>query len=118
MVGAANLRWAIENEIVTTRGINAHLPPVDEWPAALLDLLPPDAPRNNWRRTLLCVLARMLYPSTLDLHGFRVLLMAATGHTSEEVLRGDPRSKHRRRAMKYSISSWPPSTISIRMLCR
>ena len=67
------------------------------WPAALLDLLPPDAPRNNWRRTLLRVPARMLYPSTLDLHGFRVLLMAATGHTSEEVLRGDPR-KHRRRA--------------------
>jgi hypothetical protein len=61
-----NLLWAIENEIVTTRGINAHLPPVDEWPAALLDLLPPDAPRNNWRRTLLRVLARMLYPSTLD----------------------------------------------------
>ena len=59
----ANLLWAIENQIVTTRGINAHLPPVDEWPAALLDLLPPDAPRNNWRRTLLRVLARMLYPS-------------------------------------------------------
>jgi hypothetical protein len=39
----------------------------------LLDLLPPDAPRNNWRRTLLRVLARMLYPSTLDLHGFRVV---------------------------------------------
>jgi len=53
-------------ENITTRGINAHLPPVDEWPAALLDLLPPDAPRNNWRRTLLRVLARMLYPSTLD----------------------------------------------------
>ena len=43
--------------------INAHLPPVDEWPAALLDLLPPDAPRNNWRRTLLRVLARTLYPA-------------------------------------------------------
>jgi hypothetical protein len=34
---------------------------------------------------LLRVLVHMLHPHNLDLHPFRVLLMAATGHTSEEI---------------------------------
>ncbi|MBA2951139.1 hypothetical protein [Streptomyces himalayensis] len=37
------------------------------------------------RRHLARTLFAMLYPHNLDLHAFRILLMDATGHASEEV---------------------------------
>jgi hypothetical protein len=81
----ANLLWAIDHGI-ETREILTHLPPPDQWPPALVDLLPPTpASATMRRRALLRALVGMLYPHNLDLHAFRVLLMAATGHTSEEV---------------------------------
>lgn len=81
----ANLLWAIDHGI-GTREILTHLPPPDQWPPDLAELTP-SAPTSATmrRRALLRVLAGMLYPHNLDLHAFRVLLMAATGHTSEEV---------------------------------
>lgn len=81
----ANLLWAL-NHGIETREILAHLPPPDQWPSALAELTPPTLTSATMRRrALLRVLVGMLYPHNLDLHAFRVLLMAATGHTSEEV---------------------------------
>lgn len=80
----ANLLWAIDNGM-DTRELMAHLPHPDQWPAELTDLLPPGTVPSYRGRGLLRVLTQMLYPHNRDLHGFRILLMAATGHTSEEV---------------------------------
>lgn len=80
----ANLLRAIASG-VPTRDLLSHLPHPDDWPAALTDLLPAGVNRNARRRVLLRTLVQMLYPHNTDLHGFRILLMAATGHTSEEV---------------------------------
>lgn len=80
----ANLLWAIEHGM-PTRELLGRLPNLADWPAALTGLLPPEVALNYRGRTLLRVLTGMLYPHNRDLHGFRILLMAATGHTSEEV---------------------------------
>ncbi len=81
----ANLLWVIEHQVGTTREILAQLPPADDWPSALRELLPSGTIPGQRRRALLRVLVRMLYPHNRDLHALRVLLMAATGHTSEEI---------------------------------
>lgn len=81
----SDLLWAIDHG-VETREILDNLPPPDQWPPALLELLPPTAASVTMRRrALLRALVGMLYPHNLDLHALRVLLVAATGHTSEEV---------------------------------
>ncbi|MDE1674878.1 hypothetical protein [Nocardia gipuzkoensis] len=81
----ANLLWALDREIDSGQGILAHLPTAARWPPALVELVPPATPKTRWHRELMRVLSGMLYPTNLDLHGFRVLLMAATGQTSEEI---------------------------------
>lgn len=80
----ANLLWAIEQGM-PTRDLLGRLPSPVDWPAELTDLLPPGVALNYRGRALLRALTGMLYPRNRDLHGFRILLMAATGHTSEEV---------------------------------
>ncbi|MFI7681007.1 hypothetical protein [Actinophytocola sp. NPDC049390] len=80
----ANLLWAIEHG-VPTRELLGRLPSPADWPAALIDLLPPEVALRYRGRALLRALTGMLYPHNRDLHGFRILLMAATGHTSEEI---------------------------------
>ncbi|RSM68923.1 hypothetical protein DL991_40810 [Amycolatopsis sp. WAC 01375] len=80
----ANLLWAIEHGM-PTRELLGRLPTPTAWPAELTDLLPLGEALNRRGRALLRVLTGMLYPHNRDLHGFRILLMAATGHTSEEV---------------------------------
>lgn len=91
----ANLLWAIEHGM-PTRELLGRLPSLIDWPAELTDLLPQEVALNYRGRTLLRVLTGMLYPHNRDLHGFRILLMAATGHTSEEVtgLAEDPGGVH------------------------
>ncbi len=80
----ANLLWAIDHGM-PTRDLLTHLPSPADWPAELTELLPPGTALNYRGRTLLRILTGMLYPRNRDLHGFRILLIAATGHTSEEV---------------------------------
>ncbi|MGW4241178.1 hypothetical protein [Nocardia sp. NPDC004722] len=81
----ANLMWALDHEIDSAAEVPAHLPTAAQWPANLADMLPHGVSRRRWSRELVRTLSGMLYPTNLDLHGFRVLLMAASGHTSEEI---------------------------------
>ncbi|MGK8558799.1 Mu transposase domain-containing protein [Nocardia gipuzkoensis] len=81
----ANLLWSLDHEIDSGAEILAHLPTAAQWPADLEALVPAGVSRRRWTRVLVQVLSGMLYPTNLDLHGFRVLLMAASGHTSEEI---------------------------------
>jgi hypothetical protein len=80
----ANLFWAIEHGM-PTRELLGRLPSPLDWPETLTDLLPSGEALNRRGRALLRALTLMLYPHNRDLHAFRILLMAATGHTSEEV---------------------------------
>ncbi|APE38804.1 hypothetical protein BOX37_28225 [Nocardia mangyaensis] len=81
----ANLLWALDHDIHSATEILAHLPTAAQWPTELADLVPTGVSRRRWHRMLVQSLSGMLYPTNLDLHGFRVLLMAASGHTSEEI---------------------------------
>ncbi|WP_432120550.1 hypothetical protein [Streptomyces sp. S1] len=84
----ADLLWGLIHEEITPDDIRRQLPHAREWPSELQEfvagpggvLIPKTA-----RRQLCCKLIARLYPTTLDLHAFRVLLMDATGYTSEEV---------------------------------
>ncbi|MFG2483375.1 hypothetical protein ACGFSI_11540 [Streptomyces virginiae] len=84
-----NLLWGLSRGAITPRQIGDVLPPLtDQWPAELRALAAkPDgtvAPRRA-RRDLIQALVSLLYPTNRDLHAFRVLLVDATGHASEEV---------------------------------
>ncbi|NUK26029.1 hypothetical protein [Streptomyces lunaelactis] len=81
----ANLLWAIFHGAWSCEEIAERLPRWADMPAALHDLLPADTPMNVGKRRLLRYLVRQLYPHNLDLHSYRILLMAATGRASEEV---------------------------------
>jgi|ThiBio_1000_plan_1041568.scaffolds.fasta_scaffold00807_5 hypothetical protein len=84
-----NLLWGLAHDVVTPREIAKNLP--NPWPPELVALLPPaiqsvSAHANGMRRYfLLRALLRQLYPAQQDLHAFRVLLVAATGHAPEEI---------------------------------
>jgi hypothetical protein len=84
----ANLLWGLTQEQVSPRDIRDNLPPLAQWPPEL-SACPQrgDRPVNAARSTglLLRWLVRQLYPHGLDLHAFRVLLVAATGHAPEEI---------------------------------
>ncbi|MFE5091586.1 hypothetical protein ACFRCI_14540 [Streptomyces sp. NPDC056638] len=81
----ANLLWAIFHGAWSCEEIASHLPRWADLPPSLRDLLPADTPPKVSKRRLLRYLVRQLYPHNLDLHCYRILLMAATGRASEEV---------------------------------
>jgi hypothetical protein len=83
-----NLLWGLANEQIAPTDIRDHLPVIHEWPPQLRSCIQSlDRPVYPARAKAILVrwLVHQLYPSALDLHAFRVLLVAATGHTSEEV---------------------------------
>ncbi|MGK3091816.1 hypothetical protein ACG93S_18475 [Streptomyces sp. WAC01490] len=83
-----DLLWGLAQEEITPDDIRRQLPHAREWPPELQEFATgPDGvliPKVA-RRQLCSKLFATLYPTTLDLHAFRVLLMDATGYTSEEV---------------------------------
>lgn len=81
----ANLLWAIAHDAWSTWEISRRLPRRAEWPPSLVTFLPENAPPGLVRQMLLGSLVRQLFLHNMDLHCFRILLMAATGHASEEV---------------------------------
>ncbi|MEU7261686.1 hypothetical protein AB0B21_38705 [Streptomyces rimosus] len=83
-----DLLWGLAHGEVTPMDITSQLPSASCWPEDLRKLVTRPDGRvivNTARQKLVRQLVAHLYPTTLDLHAFRVLLMDATGHTSEEV---------------------------------
>ncbi|MFE1265422.1 hypothetical protein ACFW5X_33525 [Streptomyces albogriseolus] len=85
---ASDLLWGLAHEEITVADIRRYMPPLHEWPLELLELAagPGKTPYPAMAGIQLArrLFAR-LYPTSFDLHAFRVLLMDATGYTSEEV---------------------------------
>ncbi|PJN38686.1 hypothetical protein CG747_21555 [Streptomyces sp. CB02959] len=81
----ANLLWAITNDAWTCEEIAEHLPGWHEMPPSLREVMPPGTLPQFGKRMVLRHLVRQLFPHNLDLHSYRILLMAATGRSSEEV---------------------------------
>lgn len=83
-----DLLWGISRGAIQLRDINAALPPWRDWPAALRSMVEEDGAPIYHRTAKLRLTRKLvarLYPTTSDLHAFRVLLVDATGHASEEV---------------------------------
>ncbi|GAA0972080.1 hypothetical protein [Streptomyces rhizosphaericus] len=83
-----DLLWGLAHEKIVVDDFRRFLPGPREWPLELLEFTagPGKVPYpQTARRQLARRLFASLYPTTLDLHAFRVLLMDATGYTSEEV---------------------------------
>ncbi|MEU1379491.1 hypothetical protein [Streptomyces albidoflavus] len=84
----ADLLWGLANEEITVEDIRQRVPVSRHWPLDLLELAagPGRTPRPSTASMQLTrrLFAR-LYPTALDMHAFRVLLMDATGHAAEEV---------------------------------
>lgn len=82
-----DLLWGLAHEAITPRDINRHLPVVRLWPAELIHSI--DRPDGTMphiaKQALNSWLVAQLWPTSLDLHAFRILLMEATGHAPEEV---------------------------------
>ncbi|MBU5943276.1 hypothetical protein [Streptomyces sp. PAM3C] len=84
----ADLLWILSQNTVHPKEITRALPPASQWPEDLRALITrPDGHVYSCMAKIMLVrrLLGCLYPTTLDLHAFRVLLMDATGHASEEV---------------------------------
>ncbi|MEU9062358.1 hypothetical protein AB0D13_26700 [Streptomyces sp. NPDC048430] len=87
-LNAADLLWALSQGAVHPKEITRSLPHTSQWPQDLRALITkPDGElyTNTAKAMLIRRLLARLYPNTLDLHAFRVLLMDATGHAPEEV---------------------------------
>lgn len=80
-----NLLWALANNAWTCEDLSRRLPALRQWPPALRELVPGDVLSHLARGYLLRRLVGMLFPTDMDLHSYRILLMAATGRASEEV---------------------------------
>ncbi|WP_245793509.1 hypothetical protein [Streptomyces pini] len=83
-----DLLWGLAHDQITPDHIRRLAPPPREWPVELQEFTAGQGcvPHPQTARLQLCrKLFASLYPTTLDLHAYRVLLMDATGHTSEEV---------------------------------
>ncbi|MFF1781338.1 hypothetical protein [Streptomyces virginiae] len=83
-----DLLWGFAHEQITPEDIHRVVPAPRTWPPELQILgagpsgvFVPQTARRQLARKLFA----MLYPNHLDLHSFRILLMDATGHASEEV---------------------------------
>lgn len=83
---AANLLWALAHGAPTPEEIFANLPPLRSWPDSLRRWVPEGIRPQNAPEKLLRTLLAMVYPHNIDLHGFRILLMAATNRSAEEIL--------------------------------
>ncbi|MFJ4673308.1 hypothetical protein [Kitasatospora purpeofusca] len=83
-----DLLWGFAHDRITPQDIHRRVPAPREWPPELrMFVTGPDevfVPQMA-RRLLARKLVASLYPHNLDLHAFRILLMDATGHASEEV---------------------------------
>ncbi|MBT2451353.1 hypothetical protein J7F03_30640 [Streptomyces sp. ISL-43] len=83
-----DLLWGLSRQEISPKDITSRLPSVSRWPRDLRELvMRPDGrvAANVARHQLVCRLVARLYPASIELHAFRVLLVDATGHTSEEV---------------------------------
>jgi hypothetical protein len=83
-----NLLWGLAHGQISTREILDNLPIVHHWPPELRACIDrPDRPLAAARAKEMLTrwLVHQLYPSHLDLHAYRILLVAATGHAPEEV---------------------------------
>jgi len=84
----SDLLWGLAHDMITPSDISDHLPPSRLWPAELRRCIErPDgtAPVTVAKPALNRWLTAQLWPTSLDLHAFRVLLADATGHAPEEV---------------------------------
>lgn len=82
-----DLLWAFAHEQIAVTDIHRLVPPPREWPSELKEFAA--GPGREFvaqvaRVQLARKLVARLYPNTFDLHAFRILLMDATGYTSEE----------------------------------
>ncbi|MEW2117621.1 hypothetical protein AB0945_21010 [Streptomyces sp. NPDC005474] len=82
----ANLLWAIAHQDGACEEIIRHLPCWRDMPPSLRDLLPARVDARSGQRILVRFLVRQLYLHNLDLQSYRILLMAATGRSAEEVV--------------------------------
>lgn len=83
-----DLLWGLSREKIGPADIRAALPSPKQWPDSLRTLVarPDGTVCAQLAKTKLSgKLVAQLYPTTLDLHPFRVLLIDATGHAPEEV---------------------------------
>ncbi|MDG5807233.1 hypothetical protein P9869_32120 [Streptomyces ossamyceticus] len=83
-----DLLWGVAHDAITVDDIRRFVPTSREWSPELLEFIagPGKVPYPQTARLALArQLFASLYPTTFDLHAFRVLLMDATGYTSEEV---------------------------------
>lgn len=83
----ANLLWALAEGAMSGPEIWKLLPSPTLWPKELSELAAVRGPVRaaNARHKLIISLANLLYPRLRELHAFRILLMAATGATPEEI---------------------------------
>jgi hypothetical protein len=84
----ADLLWGLAHSQVSLLDIRDNLPVVHDWPPQLQACIQRDDRPVFAARAkgmLARWLVRQLYPGHLDLHAYRVLLVAATGHAPEEV---------------------------------
>lgn len=83
-----DLHWGLAHEEISADDLRRFVPLSREWPLELAEFIagPGNLPHpQTARNQLVRRLFASLYPTTFDLHAFRVLLMDATGYTSEEV---------------------------------
>ena len=89
-----NLLWGLAHQKVSPIDIRVNLPIYYQWPAELRACI--EQPERAVyaglaKMALIRWLVSQLYPTHLDLHAYRVLLVAATGHAPEEVTALDAR---------------------------
>ncbi|MFD4974953.1 hypothetical protein [Streptomyces sp. NPDC058424] len=83
-----NLLWGLAHDAVTPAEISDGLGPPGGWTEELRECIRrPDGsfPATTARTVLTRWLVAQLWPNTLDLHAFRVLLVDATAHPPEEM---------------------------------
>ncbi len=82
-----DLLWGLSHQRITPTDIRVNLPKMPQWPDELLSFAMRGGPLQlrTAGRQLIIRLVAALYPTTRDLHAYRVLLMDATGYASEEV---------------------------------
>ncbi len=82
-----DLLWGLAHDQITPSEIRDNLPRPRHWPAELHALAAEGGTvRPQLARVTLCRrLIAQLHPGSIELHAFRVLLIDATGHASEEV---------------------------------